>query len=190
MPGFTDPVFDAQATFRALLEAMSMPGSLRRLPATPVPEGVAPALMSICLALLDADTRLWLDATARRAGLGRHLAFHCGCVLTDDPGSAHFALALAASELPPLDDFALGTDECPESATTLLVQVQRLGADATWRVRGPGVNGERGFAVDGLPASFHSELAANAARYPCGVDVVLACGRDVIALPRTARLEV
>ena len=50
-PGFADPVLDAQASFRAILEAMSRPGRIQRIDARITPP--APLCTAAAAALLD-----------------------------------------------------------------------------------------------------------------------------------------
>ena len=64
--GLADPVFDSQKIFRAVLDATSHPGRVVSVP-LPVepPAPLRPATASLCLALVDLDTPLWLDTEAR-----------------------------------------------------------------------------------------------------------------------------
>lgn len=184
-PGFGDPVADAQACFRALLDAMSRPGLVRRVPVDlrpPAPLG--PAAAAAALALADAATPFWTDAGAEASAW---LAFHAGCPLARSPGDASFALACRAP--PPLGDLEQGTDEEPHLSATLIVQVPALEPGRGWRLRGPGIEAEHRLRVSGLPAGFAARWAANRAAFPRGVDVVLCAGRDLAALPRTVSIE-
>ena len=185
-PGFGDPVADAQACFRALLDAMSRPGLVRRVPAQPrPPPPLGPAAAAAALALADAATPLWTDAGAEAAAW---LAFHAGCPLAEAAGDAAFALACRAPP-PPLDALEQGTDEEPHRSATLIVQVAALEPGRGWRLRGPGIETEHRLAVRGLPEGFAAHWAANRAAFPRGVDVILCAGRDLAALPRTVSIE-
>ena len=65
LPGFAEPVGEAQATFRAVLDAMARPGKLHQAGerlAAPVP--LDPATAALLLTLADNETPLWLDAVA------------------------------------------------------------------------------------------------------------------------------
>lgn len=187
-PGFADPVRDAQAAFRAVLEAMSRPGRVHRLPAAGLraPAPLDPAAASLVLTLADAATPVWTDAGPDAA---RWLAFHAGCPLAEGTGGAAFALACGLP--PPLDALAQGTDEAPHLSATLLVQVEALLAGGTggWRLRGPGIETEHRLRVFGLPEKFAAQWRANRAAFPRGVDVILCAGLDVAALPRTTAIE-
>lgn len=180
LPGFADPVADAQGCFRALLDAMSRPGLVRRVPARLRPPApLAPASAAALLALADAATPVWTDAGPDAAAW---LAFHAGCPLADSPGDAAFVLACGAP--PALDALDRGTDEEPHRGATLVVQVAALEEGRGWTLTGPGIETEHRLRVSGLPAGFAARWTANRALFPRGVDLVLCAGRDLAALPR------
>jgi len=186
-PGFADPVRDAQACFRAVLDAMAHPGRIVQVPvALPdrLPLGAAAA--SVGLGLCDIDTPIWLDAASAPAA--GYLAFHCGAPLAKTPSAARFAFVADAAALPPLDGFALGTDEYPERSATLVIEVFGLANDHGVALRGPGILGETRLAVSGLPARFWIERAALAKLFPRGLDVLFACGDALAALPRSTQI--
>lgn len=182
--GFADPVLEAQAAFRAVLEAMSRPGRvLGAGSALTPPAPLDPAAAAVLLTLADADTPLWLDAGAEAE---TWLRFHCGAPLVREPGAATFALAVR--EPPALAALAQGTEEEPQRGATLVLQVAALEEGAGWRLTGPGIAREHRLRVDGAPAGFLAAWAANRAAFPCGVDVVLCAGDRLAALPRTVQI--
>ncbi len=96
LPGFDNPVDDAQAVFRAALEAFAHPGRLETLPATSgQPEGLSPALTALLLTLADPDTPVWLPADVPAAARA-FLRFHCSCPLVDEIGAATFVCVRSA----------------------------------------------------------------------------------------------
>jgi alpha-D-ribose 1-methylphosphonate 5-triphosphate synthase subunit PhnH len=187
-PGFAEPVLDSQRTFRAVLEAMARPGTVCRLDRIPAaPEPLAPAAAAICLALVDLDTPLWLDAAAAPAAA--YLRFHCGCPIPEEPESAVFALLADAGHLPSLERFAAGDADYPDRSATLILQVAGLTAGEGRRLSGPGIDGAARLAIAGLDDAFWPAWTANRARFPLGFDVVLAAGERLAALPRTTLVE-
>lgn len=185
-PGFGDPVRGAQACFRAVLDAMAHPGRIVTLAhslggAAPAPLGEAAA--AVALTLCDIDTPLWLDEAASPAT--GYLAFHCGAPLAHDPVEARFAIAGDPDALPPLDRFALGSDEYPERSATLVIEVAGLDNTTGVALRGPGIKGDARLDVAGLPARFWRERRALAELFPRGLDVLFACGDRLAALPRS-----
>ncbi|MCA3366882.1 MAG: phosphonate C-P lyase system protein PhnH [Roseomonas sp.] len=183
-PGFADPVLDAQASFRAILDAMSRPGRIQRIAARIIPPApLCTAAGAALLSLADADTPLWLDAGA---GVAEWLRFHCGAPITREIGTARFALACGAA--PSLEALDVGTDEDPQLGATLILQVAGLVAGVGWRLTGPGIQNEHHLRVLGAPADFITAWAANHALFPRGVDVLLCAGDSIAALPRSVTI--
>ncbi len=179
LPGFADPVLDAQGCFRAALDALARPGRVCRVPAPPpAPVPLEPAAAALLLALCDAETGVCLlDAEPAR----EWLRFHAGC--PDAPlGSARFVLAAGA--MPDLAALDPGTDEAPQDSATLILQVAALEEGAGMRLRGPGIAHEHGLLAAGLPPDFPARWAANRARFPRGVDLFLCCGHRLAGIPR------
>ena len=186
--GFPVPVFDAQSTFRAVLEAMARPGTVQSLPILPqVPAPLSPAAGAICLALADLDTPVWIDR--RDAVVRRYLRFHCGCPLTDDPSAARFAVLTAPADLADWDLFDIGTTDYPDRSTTLIVRTDRLEAGHGKRLTGPGIETAAWLSALGLPDGMWRALERNRALFPLGIDVILVDQDRVAGLPRSVRIE-
>ncbi|WP_198368951.1 phosphonate C-P lyase system protein PhnH [Roseomonas rosulenta] len=183
-PGFADPVLDAQACFRAVLEAMSRPGRVVTAGAALRPPApLMPAAAAVLLTLADADTPLWSDAGADAEAW---LRFHCGAPFAAAPGDAAFVLVTGAP--PTLETLQAGTEEKPQHGATLVLQVAGLEPGRGWRLTGPGIEHEHRLAVAGAPDGFIGAWAANHARFPRGVDVVLCAADRLAALPRSVAI--
>lgn len=187
--GFDDPVQQSQQVFRRALTALSEPGTLQTLPAADAPAGIHPAAYQLCLALLDAETPLWIAPALKSEALVSALRFHCGCRIVDDPGRAEFAL-ISPDIDGELTRFARGSHEYPDRSTTLIVQVGSLEATADWTLSGPGIDGTRKVGITGLDPRWPGMLADNHRRFPCGVDILFTAGSGLMGLPRTTRVEI
>ncbi len=201
--GFADPVHGAQQTFRVLLDAMSEPGRLHALHDAAT-DGLAPddtetrpplgiALAAALLTLLDADTPVHLAGALGNDDARAWLRFHTGA--RDVPAAAGMTAALARDVDAALwNALDLGTDDAPQSGATLFIEVDALsdrplaGAIAL-TLRGAGIASARNLAVAGLPAAFWQWRVALQAELPRGVDLVLVCGEQVAAIPRSTRIE-
>jgi len=184
-PGFADPVFGAQAAFRAVMEAMARPGHVQRLAAPPEsPAPLAPAAAAALLALVDSETPVWTDAPEEARAW---IAFHTGAPLVESPAAAEFLLA--TGPMPPLAGLRQGSDEAPQEGATLIAQVAGLRPGGGWRLAGPGIALHHHLFVTGLPADFVGQWRAMARGFPRGVDLVLAAGAELAAFPRTLRIE-
>ena len=188
-PGFANPVLGAQSSFRAVLHALSHPGSILELTDAPrAPAPLNPAAAALALALCDADTSLWQDGGP---AIAEWLRFHTGAP-TAPLHEARFLIATGAA--PPLAGLALGSDEAPQDGATLFLQVATLEAAPGWRLTGPGIEIATDLRVTGLAsgsvAEFVADRAALASLFPRGIDIVLCAGSMIAALPRTTRIEV
>lgn len=188
-PGFADPVHGAHASFRTILDALAHPGRIEQMPlclAGAPPPALGPAAAAAALTLCDIDTPIWLDAPL--AAAAAYLAFYCGSAITAMPAEACFAFVGDPSHVPPLDAFALGSDEYPDRSTTLVIEVASLTEGLPVRLAGPGIEGERRIAVAGLCAGFWAERARLAELFPRGLDILFTSGAALAALPRSTRI--
>lgn len=190
--GFTDPVFQAQAVFRRILDAFSRPGSIvdiAEVVAPPAP--LAPSAAAFLCILADEGTPVFLDSVLAGTGSGSvasWIRFHTGAPLVAKFDEAAFAVIGDPGAAPPLSAFSQGSAEYPDRSATVLLQVAGLSGGTPLRLEGPGIRGGREIAPHPLPDDFVAAMQGNRARYPRGVDVVLAAPRQLVALPRSVRI--
>lgn len=186
-PGLADPVFDAQRLFRGVLEALSRPGTVQRLPvAVAPPAPLTPWAGALALTLCDLDTPVWLDPVLNQPAVRAWLRFHAGCPMVEEPATAAFALIGDAAHLDDLSAFDIGPEEYPDRSTTVIAQVADLGAGAEGPpLRGPGIPGTARVTATGLASGFWTAWRDNGALYPQGVDVFLAAPDRLVGLPRS-----
>ena len=176
----------AQQVFRTLLRAMAEPGRVEALaPCCTPPAGVDPAAAAILLALVDADTPLWLDPASSPAA--DFFRFHTGAPIVAAPEAASFLLAQARHR-PALPLLAAGSADYPDRSATLVLAVDGFD-DGPWRLSGPGIAATRRFGAAGVDTGFAGEWRENHARFPLGVDVFFAARDRVAGLPRSTALE-
>lgn len=187
--GFADPVLDAQAAFHALMQAMARPGTVQPLaveagpPQPPAP--MTPGLAAVALTLADPDTPVWLSPALATPAIKAWLAFHCGCPVVDDLGTAAFVFADTAEAVPDMAALSAGTQEYPDRGATLVLAVPALEGGPALTLEGPGIDGSAAFAPCGLAEDFVAQRAANRALFPRGADLILVSGMQAVALPRS-----
>lgn len=162
------------ATYDALMWAMSRPGLLRPLP------GTSQAL--IVETLIDRECAVYCedaDLAQIATRVGAHLA---------TPGAADHLFLSQAPEPAMLANIAMGSDMYPDDGATLVMPV-KIGAGPQLRLTGPGVDGEVIIAVAGIPATFWTERE-RMMRYPMGFELFLIDGDQVLGLPRSTNVEV
>jgi alpha-D-ribose 1-methylphosphonate 5-triphosphate synthase subunit PhnH len=180
--------FEAQATFRALMDALARPGEIRPIPAVTAPSPLLPTTAAILRSLADYETPIWLDARMANENLAVDwIRFHTGAPLTREAGEAHFAVIADAGDMPSFTNFAQGSAEYPDRSTTIIVQMDSF-AGETFTLAGPGIKTERIVTVGALPHDFPERWAANRALFPRGIDLVLVAGEQVVAFPRTVNV--
>jgi alpha-D-ribose 1-methylphosphonate 5-triphosphate synthase subunit PhnH len=185
-----DPVFVAQANFRALMDALARPGTIQPL-ATDAGAGVLDAsLAAAALTLADHETPLWLSpALAADRGACDWLAFATGAPLVDEPARAAFALVAEADSLPGFEPFAQGTQDYPDRSTTIIKSCMSLAGGAQLSFSGPGIRSRVDAAPAGLGDDFIERWAENRALFPLGIDLILCAGGAVMGLPRTLTVK-
>ncbi len=172
----TPSEFEARtnATYAALMWALSRPGLVRDLPGT----GQA----QIAEALIDRECAVHCNDP--------ELAAHCaraGAQLVAPAEADHVFLDGAVT--PGLvESLRCGSDLYPEDGATLIVDAD-LTSGAPLRLTGPGIDGALTVTVGGLPDGFWADRA-RAARYPMGFELFLLDGARVMGLPRSTKVEV
>ena len=177
-----------QRTFRALLDAMARPGTIRVLPASPGAEGPWATVLTVMQSLLDhevtfcveADDRSVHEQILRRTGARSASLDQADFVVTD---AAHAAATITAARE--------GDLEAPERSATVIVRADHVGEGATQAVlSGPGIASVVPLALDGVTAEALRALVERNAAFPNGIDTVFVDteGR-VTCLPRSTRIE-
>lgn len=162
------------ATYEALMWALSRPGLTRHMPATGQ-AGVIEALLDRECKVHCADPALAPVAARTGAALvapdrADHLFFDC-------PPDAET-----------LGQINLGSDLYPETGATLVCTVV-LAQGTRLRLSGPGCNGSVDVQVDGLSDGFWQNRA-RLMRYPMGFELFLIDGAQVLGVPRSCQVEV
>jgi len=174
------PVADTRRTFRALVAAMSRPGTVESVP--------APADRAVVATLVDHEVSLATDDDRLRAALADQGRLDAQPVERADVVHARDHTGWDVREC----DHGSLTD--PADGATVVYRVPTIVPDpdgdaATLTLTGPGVDGRRRIAV-GLPESELDALAAAQDPYPRGVDAVFAGDERIAAVPRSATMEV
>src|SRR5262245_59094212 len=187
--GFADKVLSAQSTFRAVMDAMARPGSVQRIRAAAgTPASMMHGTAAIALTLFDHDTSVWLDGVmSATPDVAKWLKFHTSAPVIADPSASSFAVIGDVQHLPPVDRFALGSNEYPDRSTTLILQVDSLTSGPAFELTGPGIDGAAVLQAT-VASNLFERLAINAVLFPRGIDVVLVHDDAIAAIPRTTRL--
>lgn len=179
--GFAQPSHDSARAFRAVMEAMARPGTIQQITGATPPAPLSPAMGAVLLCLCDGDTPIHIAPSHDTPAVRKWLAFHTGAPLSA-PEDCAFAIGTWEALLP-LDRFAMGTPEYPDSSATLIVDLPALTA-AGVTLTGPGIRRQAQLSLPDVPA-----LQANARLFPLGRDFILTCGSDLAALPRSTTLS-
>ncbi|MBU9700064.1 phosphonate C-P lyase system protein PhnH [Rhodobacteraceae bacterium HSP-20] len=175
--GFATPPTDSARAFRAILDALARPGTIRTVDGAEPPAPLSSAAGAVALTLLDGTTPVHLAGDHDTQDLRDWLTFHTGAPLV---AAAEAAFAFGTWDaLLPLDRFAIGTPEYPDRAATLVIEMPNLHPEGA-TLRGPGIKGS---AYLSLPAT--APFIANRSLFPLGFDAFLTCGNRIAGLPRS-----
>lgn len=185
LPGFKNPIHDAQQTFRALLDALARPGMRQSTAVLTPPAGLSSGVAAACLSLFDLETSVWLQP-GLPPDVSSWLLFHTGCQITSHPKTADFAVIWDIDRAPSLHEFHQGTSTYPEASTSLFIQLPALKGGDLVDLEGPGILSP--ISVDlPLPLDFWQQWQQMTSGYPLGVDIWCFADHHVLGLPRTIR---
>ncbi len=188
-PALSRAPHPSQRTFRAVLHALSEPGTLRPVVDAERGWSIGPAGISVLLALLDSDTSIWMsseiDPTVRQA-----LRFHTGASLASTPIVADIVLLASPTELPPLNRFAFGSSLRPETGCTVLVRVDDFASGPEVQLSGPGIECTHSFSPAGFSVELWNTVVEQRGEFPQGVDLLLFTETDIVGIPRSTRIKV
>lgn len=189
--GFSDAVFQSQRIFKALMDGMARPGTLKSfdLPIKP-PAPLNIATGGILLTLCDHETPVWMSAPLAKSVVASWIGFHTGAPLAADKAEARFAVIELGCGFSSFDLFSQGTQEYPDRSATLIIEVEDFESGRERILSGPGIRDIASIRPAGLPDIFERLWSENRAVFPRGVDVILTCGNSFICLPRTTRIDV
>lgn len=176
-----DPIHDTRQSFRALCEAMSRPGTVKRIP-------VSPADHAVVATLVDHEVKTHTDDDALRETLSEQGRF--------DEAQPTEANVVHTRGVPSWDvgDLTCGSLVEPSEGATAIYRVESLSTDpedglATITLSGPGIPDTRAVSL-GLPADELDAIAKAQSAYPRGVDAIFTAADQVVAIPRSVSMEV
>lgn len=178
--GFQDPAREAAFAFRAALDAMARPGTIRRIKGGEAPAPCSPAAAALLLTLCDTTTPLFLAPSHDNEPLRDWITFQTGAPFVG-PEAAMFALG-DWEGLHPIARFPNGVPEYPDRSATLIVETRALCAEGAV-LSGPGIETQARLSLPEVPA-----FQANRAAFPLGLDFFFTCGSEVAGLPRSTRV--
>ncbi|MDS9468946.1 phosphonate C-P lyase system protein PhnH [Paracoccus sp. MBLB3053] len=179
--GFVDAPRDGAHAFRAVLNAMSRPGTIVELDAGHGPAPISPAAATVLLTLCDPTTPLHLAGSHDNPALRDWIAFHCAAPIVAVE-QAVFALGTWQA-LQPLQGYSIGTPEYPDRSATLIVDGHDFDALPS-RLTGPGIHDWAQLALPDARA-----FIANHTHFPLGWDAILTSGSRLAALPRSTEVR-
>jgi alpha-D-ribose 1-methylphosphonate 5-triphosphate synthase subunit PhnH len=175
----TDVEARSQQVFKALMWALSYPGSLH-----PLPVSGLESLLVVAETLLDLDTTFYASTPELQTKLSRLGGRPCSL----DRAQYQFYEQFTEDDLPDLRFVPVGALLTPEDSATLIV---RAGVGSGYRMdlRGPGVCHTTELLIHGLPPAFWS-IRQEMMCFPLGWDVFLVDDDQLVGIPRTTQVEV
>lgn len=163
------------ASFSAILQALSRPGTVQTLP-QPGPDAVA-------LAVIDRECRVFCDDPELQ-----NLLHATGATPVPPELADHAFTGLeTAADLAAFDRLSPGCALYPDSGATVIAQA-RIGTGPLLRLTGPGIRDQTQLRLGGL----HPKIWAHRAhlcRYPLGIEMILIDGAQIVALPRSTTVQ-
>jgi len=195
-----DEIYDSQAVFRVLLDALSRPGSVLQLPQVQypgAPKGFCRPALSVLKTLCDHRVTFAVGSAMRTADLVRYLEINLA-TRHETTGEADYALFDGRTYDDDFRRLKRGTAEVPETSATALVCVDWLAEGRADRpepsfragLAGPGIEGRTVLHAVGLHPGYVAARAQATRGYPEGIDLLLVDTSGRLAgIPRTTSVE-
>lgn len=190
-----DEVFDAQRTFRVLLDSMSRPGRIYELPAPAyegVPDGMSAHGLTVLKTLCDNLVSIAFAPPREelRDSWRRYLNLNTASPVRP-VAEAAYALFDGASYATSFDELPIGDTEFPERGATAVLQVRRVSVESIAGLSitavGPGIQTEQQTIVAGLDPRYLSARDRACDEYPMGIDLILVDQSGAVAsYPRSS----
>lgn len=181
----------AAHAFRAVLASFSTPATPVKIAlASDAPAPLLPAAATVLLTLADYQTPVWLSPTLNVDVVRKYLRFHTGAPLTTVSQDAAFALLTAEETGADMPAFNLGSQEYPDRATTVIIQVPNFDDGLSVTVSGPGLMQPTEVRVNEATLGLWSHIQNNNSLFPMGYDFMFASATTLMALPRSSHIEV
>ena len=190
-----DEVFDAQRTFRVLLDSMSRPGRIYELPAPAyegVPDGMSAHGLTVLKTLCDNLVSIAFEPPREelRDTWRRYLNLNTASPVRP-VAEAGYALFDGASFAESFAELPIGDTEFPERGATAILQVSRISAEPinglSITASGPGVQTEQRIIAAGLDPRYLSARERACDEYPMGIDLILVDQAGaVVSYPRSS----
>ncbi len=181
---FDDLAAGSERTFRSILSAMENPGSLVTIyEKPPAPQELHSASAATCLTLLENEAPVWTDIDWKSPVIS-WLQWGCGSCVVTEPSMANFALVTKPASMPALDYFRVGRNEYPDTATTLVVQVDDILPGSETKFPILLTNGHPQLELKGVLDQFWHQWQQVSSLYPMGIDIFVTCEDVLAAVPK------
>ncbi len=181
-----------QRTFRAVLSAVSMPGTVEQLTMLRDDDGRWAGVIAIAHSLLDHEVTFHvLTAGASADGPEETILRRTGS-RTAPLAQAGYVFTDATRALAAVEQAVEGPLEEPERSATVIVLCDSVGAgDLALALSGPGVDGEKVLRLGGVDAAVMKARAERNWPFPVGIDLLFVdpLGR-VAGVPRSTTATV
>ena len=165
------------ATFEALMWALSRPGQVHEMPGK--------GFWTLAESLLDRECSFHAPDDA---SLGAMLAATGARRAPLAEADYVFTAIDSAEKVEALSSLRIGTLAYPDDAATLFATA-RLGSGQRLRLTGPGIKDNVTIEVGGVDPGFW-QMRRKAIRYPLGWDLYLVDGKRLLGIPRSTTIEV
>lgn len=185
LAGFTDNIHTPQQHFRRILHAMSEPGTLVDLEQVPTWEPLNAASVGVLLTLCDQNTPVYMSPNLAQDDTTAALQFHTHAAVAGAE-KAQFVFVQAGEFNAAA--YTHGNEIYPEQSATVVVQVDSLTGGTPLRLTGAGIQTEKTIAPV-LSDALLDYYRTQGQRYPLGIDTILTSGAQLIAIPRSTRVQ-